>query len=128
MKVIQLNNKWFWVPIFSVILLTLFLLVSAQTLLPTQGKTVSIAEVVKNGGKSGRTWVLQGTLDGKSLYHRPYDKSLEFQLKSVDGLRLTVIYKGPTPKGLSNNVEVIVSGKYTIEGVFLAEKIWAVCF
>ncbi|MHB8171995.1 MAG: cytochrome c maturation protein CcmE domain-containing protein [Thermincolia bacterium] len=105
-----------------IILLFLGLLTFLSGLVPYGVSLVSVDDVLEGRNQGTGKLVVQGIV--KSLYHEKKDGTLRFQLKSEVGREMQVVYSGPAPKDLTGGGKVSVRGRFTVEQVFVAEKIW----
>lgn len=80
-------------------------------------------DVVRLTSKSGASKVLYGAVEPKSVYHEPSGR-LIFKVLQNNGQVLKVVYVGLTPKGFQGRVQVAMEGQDSVEGVFIAKRIW----
>jgi len=85
---------------------------------------VSVDEVLESRNPGGKKMVVQGIVDGQSIYHEPGRGIMRFRLKSESERTMKVNYTGPVPKELIGGTGVTMEGIYTMEQVFVAERIW----
>lgn len=71
---------------------------------------------------------VSGKLVGESVKWEPSKVELRFEMISEDQKEtMPVLYKGVKPDNFNDGIDVIVDGKYTVEQVFLADKVMTKC-
>lgn len=115
-------NRWIW---GLLILLFLGLLTYIATpLFNTTESIISVDKALKSVDSEGKRVIVRGLVADNSFYHDPVDGALTFKLKSESGKEMKVIYASPVSEGLVSGSEVTIEGTYTVEQVFLANKLW----
>ncbi len=106
-----------------------YLMVSGFNNAKTYYMTINEVAASADKGKLGeQTLKVSGKLVGESVQWEPSKMELRFEMISEDQKEtMPVLYKGVKPDNFNDGIEVIVDGKYTVEQVFLADKVMTKC-
>lgn len=106
-----------------------YLMVSSFNNAKTYYMTISEVTDSADKGKLGeQNLKVSGKLVGQSVKWDSSKVELKFELISEDQNKtMPVLYKGVKPDNFNEGIEVIVDGKYTVEQVFLADKVMTKC-
>lgn len=92
---------------------------------------MTIDEVMASEGKGkvgNQNLKVSGKVIGQSVKWEPSKPELRFEIISNDQKEIMpVVYKGVKPDNFNDGIDVIVDGKYTVEQVFLANKVMTKC-
>ena len=81
---------------------------------------ITVGELKAKGPEIyGKTVRVAGTVIGDTIEWDPENLVLRFEIADESG-RLPVVYHGPRPDMLRDGASAVVEGKYTPEGVFMA--------
>lgn len=106
-----------------------YLMVSSFNNAKTYYMTINEVTASADKGKLGeQNLKVSGKLVGQSVKWDPSKVELKFEIISEDQKEtMPVLYKGVKPDNFNDGIDVIVDGKYTVEQVFLADKVMTKC-
>ncbi|MCB8816285.1 cytochrome c maturation protein CcmE [Desulfosporosinus shakirovi] len=104
-----------------------YLMVSSFNTSKTYYMTINEVTASADKGTLGKNLKVSGKLVGESVKWEPSKVELRFDMISEDQKKNYVLYKGVKPDNFNDGIDVIVDGKYTVEQVFLADKVLTKC-